>query len=194
MELKDKLLYEALRQFSTKGYSCTSTSSIIKAVGASKGGLYNHFKNKEQLSLAALRLARRIWREKNLQGLDDIPRPADKIIRLLENYRDFYLADTKNLPGGCIFVNLAVEFSDEFPHLGRDVSEGFVRLKQMIRRLLDEEREMGGLAERVDTGEEAELLFSGLLGACVIYSSDKSPETLGNTIGALCSHVEQMKR
>lgn len=192
MTLKDKLLHEALRQFSTKGYSCTSTSSIIEAVGASKGGLYNHFRNKEELFREALSLARKIWREKNLRGLDELSRPADKIIRLLENYRDHYLADTENLPGGCIFVNLAVELSDEYPHLGQEVHEGFVRLRRMIKRLLDAEMAGATTGKDLDTEEAAEILFTGILGACVVYSADKSQGNLDRSIGALCGYVKKM--
>ena len=84
MTLKEKLLSEALRQFSSKGYSATSTGSIIVAAGASKGGLYNHFRNKEQLILQTLSLARKIWREKNLIGLEKKERPLDKIVQLLK--------------------------------------------------------------------------------------------------------------
>lgn len=193
MTLKDKLLLEALRQFSAKGYSGTSTSSIIDAVGASKGGLYNHFPNKEQLFREALSLARKIWREKNLRGLDLLPRPTDKLIRLLENYRDHYLTDTLNLPGGCVFVNLAVELGEEYPHLGMVVHEGFIRLRQMIERLLNEEKAAGTLVMDLDTGDAAELIFTGILGACVVYSSDKSKATLARSIGALSRSIEKMR-
>ena len=194
MTLKDKLLFEALRQFSSRGYSVTSTTSIIEAVGTSKGGLYNHFKNKEQLFLEALSLARKIWREKNLQGFAEIERPIDRIIRLLENYRDVYLPDTTNLPGGCIFVNLAVELSDEYPHLSQEVNEGFLRLRKLIERLLDEEQDHGTLDKSVQPAVAAELVFSCILGACVVYKTDKSKTTLHQTIGALCSFLNRMKR
>ncbi len=194
MTLKDKLLHEALRQFSSKGYASTSTTSIIEAVGTSKGGLYNHFKNKEQLFLEGLSLARKIWREKNLRGLDEIERPIDQLIRLLENYRDFYLANTANLPGGCIFVSLAVELSDEYPHLGKEVNDGFIRLKEMIRRLLEAEQALGTLAVDAQPSQIAELVFSGILGACVVYKANKSTTILHQTIAALCSYLTQMKR
>lgn len=194
MTLKDKLLFEALRQFSSRGYSVTSTTSIIEAVGTSKGGLYNHFKNKEQLFLEALSLARKIWREKNLQGLSEIQRPIDRIIRLLENYRDSYLPDTTNLPGGCIFVNLAVELSDEYPQLSKEVNEGFLRLRKLIERLLDEEQKLGTLAKFAQPAETAELIFTSILGACVVYKANKSTTTLHQTIEALCNFLSQMKR
>ena len=60
MTLKEKIVAEALRQFSTKGFLNTSTMDIIAAVGTSKGGLYNHFKSKEQLFYASLSQARKI--------------------------------------------------------------------------------------------------------------------------------------
>ena len=83
MTLKEKIVIEALRQFSTKGFLATSTAEIIQAAGTSKGGLYNHFKNKEQLFFEALSQARKIWRERNLDGVDRIARPVEKIKKIL---------------------------------------------------------------------------------------------------------------
>jgi TetR/AcrR family acrAB operon transcriptional repressor len=53
VSLKDRIIHEALRQFSSKGFMSTSISDILESAGASKGGLYNHFKSKEDLFLAA---------------------------------------------------------------------------------------------------------------------------------------------
>ncbi|HBT88803.1 MAG TPA: hypothetical protein DEB50_10170 [Desulfobacter sp.] len=51
-----------------------------------------------------LRQARKIWRERNLAGVETIERPVDKIKHILTNYKDHYLADSANFPGGCIFI------------------------------------------------------------------------------------------
>jgi TetR/AcrR family transcriptional repressor of nem operon len=189
MSLKDRIIHESLRQFSTKGFMSTSISDILEAVGASKGGLYNHFKSKEDLFFAALSEARKIWRQRNLAGLDQLARPLDKLKKLLENYRDHYLADSENFPGGCIFVTLAVELNDQQPHLAKEVNEGFERFKGMIRRLLDQEKEAGHLGDGVDTGMVAEMIFSGILGACVAYTSDKSRENLDRHIKGLIAFL-----
>jgi TetR/AcrR family transcriptional repressor of nem operon len=194
MTLKDKLLCEALRQFSAKGYSATSTAAIIEGAGTSKGGLYNHFHNKEELFLEALSLARRLWRERNLFGFAEIERPLDKIIALLDNYRDRYLSDKDNLPGGCIFVNLAVELGDQYPHLGREVGQGFAKLRAMLERLLGDERERGTLGDHVDPAQAAEVICSGILGACVVHSSVHSSPQLQRTVAALIAYVESLKR
>ena len=185
MALKDRIIHESLRQFSTKGYMSTSINDILASVGTSKGGLYNHFKSKEDLFFAALSEARKIWRQRNLAGLDQLARPLDKIKKILANYRDHYLADSENFPGGCVFVALAVELNDQQPHLAKEVNEGFKRFKGLIKRLLDQEQAAGHLRNGIDTGRVAEMIFSGILGACVAYTSDKSRENLDHTIQSL---------
>jgi TetR/AcrR family transcriptional repressor of nem operon len=182
MSLKDKIIHESLRQFSTKGYMSTSINDILKAVGTSKGGFYNYFKSKEELFFAALSEAWKIWRQKNLAGLDRCPRSLDKIRKILENYRQLYLPDSEDFPGGCIFVSLAVELNDQQPHLARAVNEGFEGFKGLLRRLLDQERQAGGLKNGIDTSVVAETIFAGILGSCVAYTVDKSRENLDQRV------------
>ncbi|MGD9017362.1 MAG: TetR/AcrR family transcriptional regulator, partial [Desulfobacterales bacterium] len=137
MTLRERIVHEALRQFSAKGFLNTSITDILNAVGSSKGGLYNHFNSKEALFKATLSEARKIWRERNLDGIDREASAVDQLKRVLTNYRDRYLTDSQTLPGGCIFVNLAVELSDQQPRLAEEVQDGFVRFKSWMKRLLD---------------------------------------------------------
>jgi TetR/AcrR family transcriptional repressor of nem operon len=194
MLLKDKIIRESHRQFSTKGFMSTSINDILEAVGTSKGGFYNHFKSKEELFFAALSEARKIWRQKNLAGLDHCDRPLDKIKKILENYRDRYLPDSEDFPGGCIFVALAVELNDQQPHLARAVNEGFERFKGMLKRLLDQEQQAGALKNGIDTEVVAELIFAGILGSCVAYASDKSREHLDQSVEGLLNFLNMISR
>jgi TetR/AcrR family transcriptional repressor of nem operon len=192
MSLKDRIIHESLRQFSTKGFMSTTINDILEGVGTSKGGFYNHFKSKEELFFAALSEARKIWRQKNLAGLDRCPRPLDKIKRLLENYRDRYLPDFEDFPGGCVFVALAVELNDQHPHLAREVNEGFRRFKALLKRLLDQEQQGGTLKNGIDTTVVAEMIFGGLLGASVAFTADKSREHLDQCIEGLIAFLNMI--
>jgi TetR/AcrR family transcriptional regulator, transcriptional repressor for nem operon len=194
LSLKDRIIHEALRQFSRKGFMSTSISDILESVGTSKGGLYNHFKSKEDLFFAALSEARKIWRQRNLAGLEHAAPPLGRLKQILENYRDHYLADSENFPGGCVFVTLAVELHDQQPHLAREVTEGFNRFKAMVTRLLDQEKAAGNLRHGVDPGMAAEIIFSGILGACVSYTADKSRENLDHTINGLIDFLTMISR
>jgi AcrR family transcriptional regulator len=136
--------------------------------------------------------ARKTWREKTLYRLDQADKPIEKLIRLLMNYRDRYLKDADDFPGGCIFVTLSVELDDQRPHLARELNEGYVRLKAMIRRLLDQAQEVGELSNAIDTQALTEMVFSGMLGASVMYGMDKSRATLDRTINSLIEHLRRL--
>ncbi len=192
MELKERIVLEALRLFSLKGYLSTSVQDILDAAGTSKGGFYNHFKSKEELFHAVLSEARRIWRENNLSGLDRIEKPVEKVKQLLRNFKDNYLQDTACLPGGCVFVTLSVELDDQIPDLAREVNKGFEGLQAMIGRLLEQGKESGELRSDTDTRAVAELIFAGILGITVIYGVDRSPLRLEQTIHALLDYLERL--
>jgi len=165
----------------------------MEAANTSKGGFYNHFASKEDLFFEVLREAQRIWRQRTLSGLDEIESPVGKITQLLENYRDRYLKDAENFPGGCIFVTFSVELDDQRPHLAQEVNKGFIGLKGMLKRLLDEGKELGELREDVSTSTISEMLFAGMLGASVIYGVDKSTTSLNRAINPLIEYLEKMK-
>lgn len=192
MDLKHTIILEALRLFSLKGYLSTSVQDIIDAAGTSKGGFYNHFKSKEELFHAVLDEARKIWRVNNLAGLEAIPSPVDKVKRLLINFKDVYLQDTRCLPGGCIFVTLSVELDDQMPDLAHEVNKGFEGLKSMIHALLERGKASGELKPSTDTQAVTEMIFAGILGATVIYGVDKSAEKLDRTIDAMLDYLSRL--
>ncbi len=193
MNLKERIIHESLKLFSLKGFLSTSINDILEAANTSKGGFYNHFASKEDLFFEVLDEARRIWRERNLAGLDEIESPVGKIEKLLKNYRDRYLKDSENLPGGCIFVTFSVELDDQRPHLSKEINTGFVRFKAMLKRLLDEGQELGELRSDVSTNAITEMLFAGMMGASVIYGVDKSANSLDRSINALIDYLEKLK-
>jgi TetR/AcrR family transcriptional repressor of nem operon len=193
MNLKEKILHESLKLFSLNGFLGTSIHDILEATNTSKGGFYNHFSSKEELFFQVLDEARKIWREKNLKGLDRIENSTEIIKRLLKNYKDRYLKDADNFPGGCVFITLAAELNDQRPQLSKELEKGFVGLKGMLRRLLEQGKESGELIKAVNTDTVTEILFSGMLGASLVYGVNKSKTSLDKSINALIEFLEQLK-
>jgi TetR/AcrR family transcriptional repressor of nem operon len=196
LKLKEKIIMESTRLFSAKGFLNTSINDVMEASGTSKGGLYNHFRNKGELFSAVLEESRRRWRKINLDGLDRIDSPIGKIIRILENYRDRYLAGSGDIPGGCIFVRVSLEsldLADQWPEIAQEITEGFDRFKAMIRRYLDHAKNIGELETGVDTAEAADMIFSSMMGASVMYSMDKSGENLNGNITSIIRFVDSKR-
>ena len=194
MKLKEKIVHESLKLFSLKGFLSTSIHDILEAAGTSKGGFYNHFSSKEDLFFQVLDEARRIWREKNLAGLDEIENPSEKITTLMNNYKDRYLKDAENLPGGCVFITLAAELNNQRPHLSKEIEKGFIGLKGLIKRLLDQGKESGEFGKEIDTDTVTEVLFNGMLGASLSYGVHKSKDDLDKSIKSLIEYFEQLEK
>lgn len=191
-DLKTKIINESLKLFSLKGFLSTSLNHILEAANTSKGGFYNHFKSKEDLFFAVMDEARRSWRERNLVGLAETAQPVAKIKKLLVNFRDLYLKDTETFPGGCIFVTLSVELDDQRPHLARELNDGFVRLKSMINRLLNQGKASGEVRDEINTEAVAEMIFAGMIGASVIFGIEKSFDSLDRSINPLIKYLERL--
>lgn len=49
MNTKEKIIYESLTLFSTRGFNAISVRDIAKAVGIKASSIYNHFKNKQDI-------------------------------------------------------------------------------------------------------------------------------------------------
>jgi AcrR family transcriptional regulator len=194
MNLKEKIIHESLKLFSLKGFRSTSIQDILEAAHTSKGGFYNHFSSKEDLFYAVLDEARKIWRERNLIGLAQTESSLKKVTLLLQNYKDRYLKDADNFPGGCVFITLAVELSDQIPHLSKEIEKGFIGLKNLYKRFLDEGKESGELNRNVNTDAITEMIFNSMLGASVVFNANKSQTGLDKAVNSLIDYLEQLKQ
>jgi AcrR family transcriptional regulator len=189
MPLKDNIIHEAQKLFSLNGFLSTGINDIIAASGTSKGGFYNHFSSKEDLFYAVLSESQTIWRDKVLTSTSDIQSPTDKIIKILNNYRDGYLKDSENFPGGCIFITFSVELDDTRPHLMKEVNKGFDGFRALLTRLLDDAITQGELPQSLNSDAVAETLFAGMLGTSVLYGVDKNDSILDQSIDSLIEYM-----
>ena len=190
MELKEKIIHESLKLFSLKGFVNSSIGDVLAATGSSKGGFYNHFKRKDELFLAVLGEARRIWRAKVLHGLDRVDDPAAKVRLMLVNYRDRYLCDSEDIPGGCVLVTLSVELDDQRPDFSAEVSRGFDGVRRLLTRLLTEAKERKRIPAEVDPDSLARMLFSGMLGASVLFGADKSADAVAKALDPFLNYFD----
>ncbi len=54
MNPRTKIIQSALKVFLLKGYDATSVNDVVSESQTSKGGIYHHFKNKEELFIEAI--------------------------------------------------------------------------------------------------------------------------------------------
>ena len=84
---RDLLLTAAEQVFARVGYEKAQMEEIALAAGFSKGGLYAHFKSKEELFLALYKVKTASYQAKLRHALDSAPTRDGKI----DAFRNFYI-------------------------------------------------------------------------------------------------------
>jgi AcrR family transcriptional regulator len=95
------IIETSLHVFSVKGYFNASINDIVQATGLTKGGLYCHFKGKEEIWRAVYEEAVEIWRSAVLKEVRSVDDPLDRIKQTVENVLLAYLG--KDVFDGGVF-------------------------------------------------------------------------------------------
>ena len=109
MSKRDQLIDTAADLFYRKGFNATGIDTILAAAGVAKMTLYNHFKSKDELILAALRRRDETFRGMLMdyvEGHADSPRA--RLLALFDAYQDWFEGESFR---GCLFINAAAEFA-----------------------------------------------------------------------------------
>jgi len=105
---RDLLVETALRLFQANGFHATGIDTILREAGVAKMTLYNHFRSKDELIVAALELQDRRFTAWFEERLDDLARtPRDKLLAIFDVLEEWFTSDGFS---GCIFINASAEF------------------------------------------------------------------------------------
>jgi AcrR family transcriptional regulator len=139
---------------SERGLDGLSLGQLAEHLGASKSGLFAHWRSKEELQLATIERAREQGIEEIIRPALSAPRGVRRLWALHERRLAFYEART--LPGRCFFANTEFEFGLR-PGVVRDrLAEVLREWLALIERLVAEAVASG---ELVDTVDPAQLAF-----------------------------------
>jgi len=93
-----------------RGFIATPLSEIMEVTGMQKGGLYNHFKDKEELALQAFDHCYAINKARVEEMLLGKTTVNERLTAFIEAYCG--LSEDPLLPGGCPIMNAGVEAAD----------------------------------------------------------------------------------
>jgi AcrR family transcriptional regulator len=107
---RDHLVETALDLFYRHGFHATGIDRILAASGVAKMTLYKHFRSKDDLILAALRLRDERFRQWLAEAVENRARsPRKRLLALFDVLEEWFSA-----PGfqGDMFLNAAAEYGD----------------------------------------------------------------------------------
>src|SRR5262249_31985492 len=133
---RDTILREAARLATVEGIEGLSIARLAAAVGLSKSGLFAHFRSKEELQLATIETADRIFRAEVVEPALQAPPGIARLRALCDQFLAHLERDV--FPGGCFFASVAAEI-DTHPGPVRDralalVAEWFGQIETAVRQ------------------------------------------------------------
>lgn len=165
-ETKEKILSSAAELFNQQGYAGSSISDIMRVTGLQKGGIYNHFKNKDELALLAFDYAIAQIQSAYRGALRNKRDAIERLSAIIQVFRSN--VDNPTIKGGCPLLNTAVESDDTHPALRDRTQIAMNSWRNMICRIIQKGIERGEIRPDVDADEVATIIISTLEGAVMM--------------------------
>jgi AcrR family transcriptional regulator len=161
---RDLLLSAAERVFARVGYEKAQVEEIAAAAGFSKGGLYAHFKSKEELFLALFKAKTAGYQARLRHALDSAPTREGKI----DAFRSFYIDLSKDKEWALIILEVKL-FARRHPEVREKLRQIDEHVEDSIEGALS--RLFGNSARAA--GEALGGIFSAL-----VLEADLEPDVL----------------
>jgi len=154
---RDELVQKALRAFYRHGFHATGMDTLVAETGISKTSMYKHFRTKEELILAALRLRDehfRIWLYGRMEALADTPR--QQLIAMFDALEEWF-----GEPGykGCMFIKA----SSEYQEASHPIHQQSAEHKRLLESHVTELAVQAGLANPEVLARQLLLLKEGAI-------------------------------
>jgi AcrR family transcriptional regulator len=159
-ETRRLVLGRAVAIASVEGLGGLSLGRLATELQLSKSGVFALFGSKEELQLATVRAAQRIYWDAVLEPVQGLPPGVGKLWALAETWLEY--SRTRVFPGGCFFYAVGAEF-DARPGRVRDaLAESGRRWYQLVLDHLAAAQQAGQLRPDADLEQLAFELISYL--------------------------------
>ncbi len=165
-ETKVKILQQAAELFNQQGYAGSSISDIMRVTGLQKGGIYNHFKSKDDLALQAFDYAIACVSQRTRSVLRTKRHAVERLQAIIQVFSSY--VDHPPIKGGCPLLNTAVESDDAHPALRERAQQGMNSWRQLICLIIEKGIERGEIRSHVNADEVATILIATLEGAIMM--------------------------
>ncbi|MCF6351749.1 MAG: TetR/AcrR family transcriptional regulator [Cyclobacteriaceae bacterium] len=172
---KEHIIQQSAALFNTKGYNGCSLQDIMEATGLKKGGIYNHFKNKDEIAFESFDYSFNLIKERFKEGLLNCSSSFDKIMAIITVFGSFHTNPVTL--GGCPIFNTAVDSSGIHPSLTEKARTAINHLKRYIEIKIDEGIELGEFDATIKSEELSTLILTSMEGALIMarVNNDAGP-------------------
>ncbi|MEO1592159.1 MAG: TetR/AcrR family transcriptional regulator [Cyanobacteria bacterium J06632_22] len=160
------IVENAAAVFNQRGYAGASMADLMAATGLKKGGLYNHFRSKDELALAAFDYAIEQMQQRFRGAIAHRRHATDRLIAMLRVYE--HMLDQPPIAGGCPILNTAVDSDDTHPALQAKAQAAMDGWRRLIIRIVNKGIARGELSANIHADTVATVLISTIEGSVMM--------------------------
>lgn len=188
---KETILKKSGVLFNTQGYKSTSISEITDATGFTKGAIYRHFENKDELEIETLKYLSSLMFEKLRGRIKEVATTGDKL-RSVFHFFESYISNPP-LKGGCPLLNVAIEADDSNPALQKAALKILTSLREAIVTMLANGIKYKQIKAGIDKEYYATLIIAGLEGAIMMSKLSGNDDDIKRMIKHLDKQVAEIE-
>ena len=188
---RNYIIETAAHVFNKKGYEGTSFSDIVEISGISKGAIYGHFKNKDELALAALEHNLQLASKIIFSNVKSRLNSYDKLIGFAQSYSLFF--EIINNAGGCPVINAAVDSDDGQNEVRKRVTRFITMWQNSIKKIINEGIQKGELKNSPEVTVFSDIFISLIEGAIMLSKVMNNRKYIDDASSFLVSFVEKLK-
>ena len=178
--------------FNQKGYMTTTMNDIIQETTIQKGGIYRHFKDKEQLMVESFHYSTEMMRNHLMTSVSQQEHAADKLIAFVETF--LQLSEGEPIVGGCPIFNAAIEMDDlEGSALLPSVNEAMDVLIKWVMKIIEEGIRQYELKPSIQPYDTAIYIVSTLEGGLVLDRLKKEGQITKIIINNLKQYISMIE-
>ena len=185
---KAHILEQTAALFNRQGYAGSSMADVMRVTGLRKGGIYNHFRSKDQLALEAFDFAAQRTQQRFMGALKGKRQAVDRLMAILSVYGRF-LADPP-VEGGCPLLNTAIDSDDTHPALRERTQRAMDAWRSLIERIVHKGIARGELVSTADPATVATILIATIEGGIMLSKLYDDPAHLARALTHLETYVQ----
>ena len=187
-ETRMRIIEQAAALFNQQGYAGSSMSALMRVTGLQKGGIYNHFRSKDELALEAFDFAVNRVQQEFIGALKGKRHAVERLIAILSVYERMF--NDPPVQGGCPILNTAVESDDAHPILREQAKLAMDRWRFLLQRIVDKGVMRGELHSTVDADTVATILIATIEGAVMLSKLYGEASHLERALNFLKAYIQ----
>jgi TetR/AcrR family transcriptional repressor of nem operon len=181
------IIEKAAHLFNKKGFHGTSMSDILEVTRLAKGGVYGHFKSKEDIIEAAFDYSFTKVISELVVRIRVCDNAIDKLFAIIDYYYNYTLQSP--IEGGCPILNYSSFADDSLPNLKQLLNKASRQMLDSLVQIIEKGQKYNQIKPSIQATLAADILYSRIEGAIMLSKATGDPMKLNRLLDELKSYI-----